>query len=759
MIFLLIAALVCRPHDAPCIVYPACATVTTNGVRSASIPGSVTFSNSVKRLDSHAGCAMYGMYDALIQRRVFPELVNYGGARGKGLSDIPVTDLIVRTPQGWRDDALSWLANDGLSDIAPRSARTFTNEIGRLAGVYQLIDERVLGYENGDVLCSILGGYYGLNEYRYQWLVPGINHEELASGEWSLDNEIGSTKWNRYLLSIGELVGTDIPYFANKNPFGLAGFHLTPQYRISPASYLRQGQFQNVFDEKIKTQYLDGKPVGSERGKAYGKTIGNLLSENAAGTDFSTLTNRTSQRVWWNRHALLDSLLSLCTTLKYEFQPNYSIVDKETLPEGTIKSPMVRYVMEQVRGEVIGSIVYTNIPSEPFPIFSDSANECAYVAFDPDKWQTAGSTNENHVSCSTNVQDYCCSAYNDVEGSGYVKVYASRELSIGDFELTLPAGVRPGTYPLTCEMRADTTSYIPTPYLLFYYETPYGDMNLEFGKLSNIRTNWNAAVSGQYAGTVEGCFPNHAASFIGPSEYEWRKVPGEDEYNHSINLIPPHPMLFSSGILTGVSLMASELGSVSTNDGVIAGVSSGGDYAFTQARDIPDGPKKDCWAMFRQKLIAKDLTSEMDIYRASENNFYDLNGTLHELAYKPGNLPGYKVPDRSSALVIGTAELEEIMKEESGAKLTYSRGAGVKGGFDPHVRLVVIETREGFDFYLLDDYGNIIQDSDYPTHKIGRLEIVETVPFSEPKRKSRAVYYDSAIFLITHWNFPMMSKE
>lgn len=736
-----LAALSVDASFAPTIVYPPSAW--TNEVRSSSVPGSVAFSNATRRIDAHASAAMFGTYDALVARQVLPYLVNYGGARGKSIGDVAAGYRVTETNRTLESD-MTWHDSDGVvyAPFASSAYRNFSGLGYRFERLKELLDEDIIG-DGAPKPGSFLDPYVKLERTNMSsWLVPDIDHDSCPRESWSLDDEAATADWTRYLLTMAELVATNIPTFSKTSPFHIyyAQSVLPQRANRGVYSYLSSGGFPTASAVAGMSPYYD-EPIGSIRGRKH-DTLAKILSERSSGIDFTSMTNRPSSRVWWERMAFANSLLSCCSKLMLFWTPLYSPARTNEVPF-VGRSPGFTFIVQQPSGAVSGEIrKETTGERRQLPLVTDRDQRLCYFHFNPKDYETTSHTSSNEVIVTTNYSGYCDSAYSDRDSSGSFSITVNATLTRDAFGEIVDV-VDVGRYEVTVEFYADEDSFIPYPRMIaggipfcFWYGT----------------TNWTSVVLCSYVARVDGNIPINYMPFLGPTQYESKAV-DESKWNEfSCDPFVPHQMLFDSGVISSVSVHSYDVSAVSTNIESITSVSLGGEFKYTNAKDRGD-EKKDCWAAFRQRVVKKGIKDQGSLTEGMRSAINDWGGGLSK-AFGMSDIGDLPYPTLSGAMNVSQDYLSSIL-DNTGEKgrFVVSRGTGPKGGFDPGIDLVKDE--DGLRLVWRTS-GKEVKPDDI----LGIWEVEHyTAPITPESRKSASVHFETNPFMILDLDFKKMTYK
>ena len=226
------AALSCKPGVAPFFRLPFPA-VTNGEIRTGAIPQRSNATNFVGRLDGHVMSALYGTTEALLERRFFPQLMNYGGARNASAKDLATADFgdgimenLYTTnwfakPGWWRD-----YDNYGFpSNFTHAADRDFSNRFTRVAWPIDLANGAVYAEATyvGSFRYETLGWgglpfFYPLDTDMsaqidtFNWLVPKRFISDAGpTGTWCLNDIKATADWKGvHLLTLKELDCSDL---------------------------------------------------------------------------------------------------------------------------------------------------------------------------------------------------------------------------------------------------------------------------------------------------------------------------------------------------------------------------------------------------------------------------------------------------------------------------------------------------------------------------------------------------------------------
>lgn len=552
-----LASFLCEGGPGTIITRPPCAVVTNDFVRSESIPGSVCYSNAVKRLDDHAASSLYGTVEAMLERYLLPGLLDYGGARNKTFDDIANSDLCTTNyfESGQRVYGLrsnQWYGNFEFftfNNLSYSTNRDYSVSGRRLRLVNDLIDNVVYGDgsdRNGSISFNSLEGL----DTPCDWLDPTIDLEGQADGKWHLDDQLSTAKgWGRFLVSLSELVNTNLNIhpFRGVNP--VCGW-LIPSEMNGIEAYMDANGFPSVLS-LFGDPYLedDLHRTGSLRARRL-HTLPDLISERCEGVeDVSSVSNRPSKRIWWERAAIANAVLSCCSRSIEHMGRSFPVVDgvddRYTIHGG--RAPRLNFRNRMFSGSVTAELSFELKDDSGIYFGKDQDTGKAYTVFYKEDWDEKGIVASNNVSISTNISEYFSSAWHDVSTSPVVKLLAYRGIEKSDLRILPPVSIGTGERTnLYVRVQKDEESGLPFFEFTFGIQYPPIIVGTYTPRFEDSK-KWTGSISFSITRNLIGTdTPGDYAPFAGPTSFEHPGLTSDVIHTNSLPPFALSHMVFSS---------------------------------------------------------------------------------------------------------------------------------------------------------------------------------------------------------------------
>lgn len=228
---LTLASLACDPSVAPFFILPKPA-VTDGPLRKEAIYQMDNYTNSIWRLDGHVMSAIYGTTEALLERLMFPQMMNYGGARFAPASKLATADFGDDVPKdlystNWfsrRYQLQKYEPSIFPSNFVAGVDRDFSNRGPRIAWPIDLVNGFVYADKGEQASIHDLTQEWGrfpnwsirsvdhpsisAAHYSSGWLVPKrfLRDDRGPSGTWCLNDPMATADWKgAHLLLLSEI--------------------------------------------------------------------------------------------------------------------------------------------------------------------------------------------------------------------------------------------------------------------------------------------------------------------------------------------------------------------------------------------------------------------------------------------------------------------------------------------------------------------------------------------------------------------------
>lgn len=788
------AALVCEPEVAPFFVLP-CPAVTNRALRKRAIPQRVNATNYFGRLDGDVMSALYGTTEALFERRLFPLMMNYGGARFAPASKLATVDF----GDGNVKDLYStnWFAKyDG--DIVPPcfargESRDFSNRFTRVAWPIDLLDGFVYGTrgilaDTNNVIGAASRSAASDNlvavdvagmpitrsldisrdpRVSYAWLVPkAFSPEDNGPyATWCLNNATATADWSgSHLLTLGEIDLRDCC------PSELFGYERSPWSDRPPAQDLLP-EWANDFMYQLsegpsydKDIFFD--KVYHSQGKQ--RDAKNKISGRDLFWDYPTndpphiATSNVTSRFYGERFAFANVTLSLCErSVDYPKQVAW-VEATNTTAYPVAPAPRFRYRQRRFSGHHGGSMTMSS--EDGCKIIPDG--EGFWLVWDLSKFSEGKMTTTNEVSAVTSVVEHVTAGWSE----GTPVACATSPISLSGSEF------RPYFGPVEANSNADFDNYdwgVVSSFdgntgdgQLWYSVYVYGNQTKGdpvapfidpigggyFAFIGSVcfktAEDIPADIYLSYEAGYKGVEPLFVRPLKGPTSLEAPDVTNETEW--SIAPAPRAQFLWDKGIVKSVDVNKFTTVGVSTNETLLTGiVEDGKAFDYTYRENIWDR-QNDTWMYFKYDEAFTEITSHSQLLANFELfHLTWLDDIKSRAAANPSGNNTEPTLDIAKALPKARVKsaLTSLMESSETIVSNYLRLA-IGSSCAYYGKPLVTQ-----DPYNKSSWGANVAASDF---KIG-LEF--NLSTNLPPRKSAAYGYDAKPVIITNWKFPMMREE
>jgi len=657
--FILIAALGCDYGFAPFFILPPPAK--TNGVTDPRcIPGSVDFTNAVKRLNGDTMVAVYGTTEAFLERRIFPVLSNYGGGRGKHLKDLATSDFgngqyqelfgntwvgtIESFPHALKPAAhRDFSKTNGLVDIAETyddrgNSRQETNIVNLTAC------GRRLNLANdlfNQVVVKGFGDFYGLDpsgtEDRglFTWLDPRFDPTHQINEQWHEDDQLATANWrNNYLLAIGELDHggifneTNTPFINKLKHIKWITSNDGREYDVN--QYMLRGDFPRVssFNTDILSGDRDEKPR-TRNLSVEGYHITNVFCYSTEVADYKEWNTNVDTRILWDKYAVANAAISSCNVLYDPMIPNNTFFWESTNYYGVGQDRHHARLRTKEMLYDIGTLSLTKR-------YVKSENSSAYYAADPENrqtclyvpfefWELRNLENScEDFTCTTNTaSDEIQQAWNDYDARASYAIKLTNCVTIADLNMTdgkwwwVTNSLEPGIYPVKSNITPSPPDYEMYHEIFFFQEDRFGE-SVATGRVTltvfqgndEHDARWDGWMIFKYVGKCRGReYLKTIEPALGPTVVDYHGLFGKDyALDHSIAPFGFADML-SEGSSSNRIWRCSDMFDhvtigVTTNHGVIRSVSQGDNFVWGHPKTgfdtfTNEDVTRDTWASFK----------------------------------------------------------------------------------------------------------------------------------------------------------------
>lgn len=801
---LIIASIVFDPKQG-LFVYPV------NNVSNIFVAGSRKEFSS--RLCNQSASAMLGAVDGYISRMVIPSLVNYGGAKGitklEELADKDWAEYV--GTNRWGDAVFNhslsgdtfvpfgyyapeifyatnrYYASTNYNFIAAPQLTTY----GRIRKINNVVDEVVLGdagSNDGDPRPIFIGGFETSFNGRpsLHWLCNDVGKYNTYSKMTKAPQEPKwEEKWTEfdpfrkgYALQICELAKTNFLGAWKHSTLGIAcdftlllPLHSQEFFDAAKDGDDWPGGIQ-LFWEHLGNAFMAGETNISARAIANNyASVADFMNEVSpdSNIDYTTFTNRPTKRIWKERFAFANSLISLnnrsLIPFDYFYVDRYS--DEYSITNyydfSTISAwmnPSYALHHEKYNGKIRAELTMNLDPSKFFTIIKNNYTEDGDANLPPYYCPLILDDYSENYFYYTNQLNSTTNYFPDLE----VPVMAWVDKS-GYFEINLRGGVDVKLGDIFTSIENETsdsewkdviirtgTTVDPDGYTHSISLNGGGSFTTYSPPTS---TNWNVVISifynSDYYGTQFNKLGDAVRAPYGP-------INTSTGYYHSCSYLPPeaHPMM--NNFIKDVSLNTFVFIAVSTNINQISGVASGGllspGQMFTPPKDptnpFYDPPKKDMWFFAGMRYLCEDVRtrSEVESYLMTlYDNAVDYMNNVHD------DLPS---ASKGSASNISSEELKSILESkitENILSLSFVQDGSSNGGETGYEAKGGVIRRKS-DKVEISKWEDIVIDS-YSCSGMRGFSIDE----NNPARRSSAKMYMEAPHAIVEWDFPCMNYK
>lgn len=757
------AAVICRPGDAPLFTLPKPA-VTNGALREAAIP----FRNNTRlfgRLDGQVMSALYGTTEALLERRYFPYLFNYGKARTATVEDLKSADFGVM--RSLYDD--SWFFshhNPTIPYFNKPENRDFSRFGTRVAWPVSLLDGVVFGDREisvADVAVDASEVSFAADMNRFfasdgsvAWLVPSAFAGNLKpNGEWQERDALSTADWQgSYLLGMSEVPtwpdayesvigganvatwgGDMIKYFKALVPEWVDA--LMKELRTEPPAkpYFddlagRGSRFSmpELYYANIDAPYIayaDGPSRFMSRRFAFANITASLCSR--------TLDYPSTVK-WCPATALASSMLGRAPRYRYNMT-KYSgwrtATAEVTIPPDAVQAAFADDVLQleiDMAKVEVGKVTATN-----------GVTDFAFVAEQP---CAAWVSSSNQVSLTVSGIEAVCDSYADY-GGYWEMTPANPDVDFSDYAWRVVCGCigHGANGSLLFEVAVAGTRKDGQNVAAFQDGTSVAKVGCAEIRASGLVTNCAATVF--FRDDVRGVEPasGNPRSFIGATGVE---TPSGDDGTSSIAPAARAKFLYDSGIISSVQVHGFSTVGMTTNAAVVAAVAGGG--AFNPPTSPFEVVNKETSVFFRCKdgTTGGGVTAHEGLVVALQGIAATVREDVEEVAQR-FNPSGTPQPTKSVAL--------SSMKDSLAGTV---RGMGkVNGGLMLDISILAT----GYDgATVANTPGTAAWGASIDKSRI-KLDFSVTCTTNLAGSASAAYSFDVKPVVITEWKFPMMRED
>lgn len=791
---LTLAALVCEPDVAPFFVLPRPA-VTNRVLRTNAIPQRVNATNYVGRLDGDVMSALYGTTEALFERRLFPLVMNYGGARTAKAKDLATANFGPGITNTLHTKSWFWVYSPYDDEPLPAffcdpENRNFTNRYTRVAWPVDLLDGVVYGDrairhgtnalfhvqiwdEEKDAPCNpfYLSFRSALDASRYAlntWLVPRAfaPQTEGPDGSWHLNNTTATADWAKgHLLALGE-----IPLWQEASETALDEYRFRPKWESRPPLTSLLPTWAHVFmsdyqgfvkpDEDCYWSCipLDWAEDRCKRGKALGITARDLYWDYPTNeAPHVVATNKTS-RFYAERFAFANTSLSLCErSLDYPTVQSWTdATNVQTYLYSGV--PLYRFNARKFHGAHKMQIP-VEAPEGAIKLTFDAGDSSMVCEVDRDKLVMGEATSTNACTNVTYITESPCAGWTET-GRGITFGLAALLHGVQFNKLSDWAELTPAnpdadfsTYKWSVYgnfgMQAADGKLL---YLLYLKATAthnvppfaYGGMTALIGDVAFDPSKPLGSYGYfHYAASYNGVTPlGSIRRLVGPTSIDSPSVTNEAEW--SIAPMSRAKFLWDAGIIESVDVTRFTTIGVSTNADVVASVSKG-DAFDPGGRSIED-QAKDTWAYFRCENAFS--AKSQDMLRGGFESFHQT--MLEDIkAIAAENASGNdRQPTRDEAESLPSDDVKTACAAMLDGKAHYQIDPYSTDGLSYIGEALVVQDatdKTKWDFFIA------------PEQCVLRFPFGMTTNLES--RSSAAYSYTANPLKVTNWKFPMMREE
>lgn len=766
--FLTFAALSCKPGVAPFFRLPRPA-VTNGEIRTSAIPQRSNATNFVGRLDGHVMSALYGTTEALLERRFFPQLMNYGGARNASAKDLATADF----GDGILENlyTTNWFAKTGWtrnydnygfpSNFTHAADRDFSNRFTRVAWPIDLANGAVYSEATyvGSFRYETLGWgglpfFYPLNtvmssqnDYFY-WLVPKrfLPEDPGPTGTWCLNDVNATADWKGFhLLTLQELDCSDLR--ANYKLWG-------NQYPNISALIPRWAQdlLYDIGGPDYQRDPYYGFIDLTSRGRDCGIRGRDLFWGFQTNDPPHIATSNATSRFYAERFAFANTALSLCDrTVTFPSTTASWIDATNTTYFPGRQAPRFRFRKRRYSG---GHGRGFNLSADNGVKITLSQSGGISAVWDLSKFtKDSFSTTTNWVNAVTSITERVTAGWREhtplASVASVVNLPCEDELVLHTVEAS--ADVDPNNYKwvFICEYDGWKNSEV-LRYKVYLGGTPLdgapaiepfvGENPCFYGYIYFRSADVSADIGFHYSSSYEGIEPiGGIRPLRGPTILDSGSVTNEAEW--SISPAPRAKFLWDNGIIESVDVNRFKTVGISTNETDMT-------YILNDWKSIvyDFGKNFDAtWAYFKYDEAFKNVKSHEQLlsnYALFHLSFLD---DINEIAtMNPSQ--NHRLPTFETARDLPQEWVEDCYKSLLGASVISNRYDSSNltcsyVGTEPRVY------RDGTEWYC---------DHDAFGFKLSFSWSATTNPVP---RESAAYIYEANPVIITNWNFPMMHED
>lgn len=765
------AALSCKPGVAPFFRLPSPA-VTNGEIRTSAIPQRSNATNFVGRLDGHVMSALYGTTEALLERRFFPSMMNYGGARNASAKDLATADF--------GDGILAnlyttnWFAKTGWmrnyddygfpSNFTHAADRDFSNRFTRVAWPIDLANGAVYS-EATEIHLDVTryetlgwGGlpfFYPLNKSMstqsdsFHWLVPKrfLPEDPGPTGTWCLNDVNATADWKgTHLLLLQELDCSDL-----QTNYKLWGRQNPDVSALLP--YWAREFMYNIGGPDYQEDSYGGFIGLTSRGRNCGIRGRDLFWDFPTNDPPHIATKTATSRFYGERFAFANTALSLCDRTVIFPSVTASWIDAaNTTYFPGFQVPRFRFRQRRYSG---GHGRGFNLSADNGVKITLSQSGGISAVWDLSRFtKDSFSTTTNWVNAVTSITEQVTAGWREHTPLASVASVVNLppcdgRLDLHTVEASADVDLNNYKWVFICEYDGWEDSEV-LRYKVYLGGIPLdgapaiepfvGENPCFYGYVYFMSADVSADIGFHYSSSYDGIEPiGGIRPLRGPTILDSGSVTNEAEW--SISPAPRAKFLWDNGIIESIDVNRFKTVGISTNETDMTYIMDGGkalEYNFGKNLDAT-------WAYFKYDEAFKNVKSHEQLlanYALFHLSFLD---DINEIAtMNPSR--NHRLPTFETARELPQEWVEDCYKSLLGAGVISNRYDSSSLtcsyiGREPRVY------RDGTEWYCdLDESGF-------------KLSFSWSATTNPVPRESAAYFYDAKPVIITNWNFPMMHDD